>query len=858
MMQKRTIYSLLLTSFILVFALSTAYAQTVQIQSKTVLRCDQGYLNITVNNPDDISAFEIILEVQSTTGGAFFDNLLVHWDPDLTVLTNRIVDLTGVNHTSPDTIRIAGMLIDAGDACLMAGDMPFDVAQVEFLTNDVCSGTITFSAATWSYGCTTAQTQFVDCATTELVPAAVTNGVVTIANEEPYIVTPVADTAIHWGDSYIGQIVADDPDLVNSCEQLSYHRVSGPTNLTVNSSTGRITWPTVCGNVGCHTVVVEVRDLCDAVVLDTFNVDVFNIPPWITCPTEPTNIIWGYEASGTVEADDPDSGCTNLYFQCVSFDGPGNCGAVTVDPATGDWSWPTMEDNAYLGDFQLCIKVSDGANTDPCSPENADTCCLTIHVIPTIRVHIEKTHDTYQGRMEWVSIYLDETIDPPDSIGGFDFLLHYDPTALTFMSAVPGQMLTNCNWEYFVYRVGPNGNCGSNACPSGYVRLVAIAETNNGQNHPDCFFSIPAELAQLQFLVTNDRTFECQYIPITFKWYDCGDNAISSRTGDTLFIDRAIYDFEGHLIWDEDDDVMFPEDARLPFVGAPDDCLNPLPNKPDAVRLIDFWEGGIDIICADSIDFRGDVNLNDVPYEIADAVLFSNYFVFGLPVFTVNPEGQIAATDVNADGLTLSVGDLVYLIRVIVGDADPYPKTTVAPVEARYLHTPSGVLSVPDVEMGAAFVVIEGEATPQLLADQMELKYNFDGTNTRILVYSLEGHSFTGNFLNVPGEIVSIEMATAEGNPVMAKQQPTEYALHQNYPNPFNPTTTIKFSVKEQTQYRLVIYNVTGREVASWSGSADPGDHEIVWNAAGNASGIYFYKLEAGAFSDTKKMVLLK
>jgi len=66
--------------------------------------------------------------------------------------------------------------------------------------------------------------------------------------------------------------------------------------------------------------------------------------------------------------------------------------------------------------------------------------------------------------------------------------------------------------------------------------------------------------------------------------------------------------------------------------------------------------------------------LNNIAYEIADAVVFTNYFIRGMRAFTINPAGQIAATDVNADGLTLTVSDLSLLIRVIVGDADPVPK----------------------------------------------------------------------------------------------------------------------------------------------------------------------------------------
>jgi hypothetical protein len=72
MMRKRMIYSLLLTSFILVFALASSQAQTVTFESKSAKRCENGVLNVTVDSPSDLSAVEIVFEVTSTSGGAFF------------------------------------------------------------------------------------------------------------------------------------------------------------------------------------------------------------------------------------------------------------------------------------------------------------------------------------------------------------------------------------------------------------------------------------------------------------------------------------------------------------------------------------------------------------------------------------------------------------------------------------------------------------------------------------------------------------------------------------------------------------------------------------------------------------------
>jgi hypothetical protein len=167
-------------------------------------------------------------------------------------------------------------------------------------------------------------------------------------------------------------------------------------------------------------------------------------------------------------------------------------------------------------------------------------------------------------------------------------------------------------------------------------------------------------------------------------------------------------------------------------------------------------------------------------------------------------------------------------------------------------------MTVDGAKIGAAFVVAEGEVTPELRADGMEMRYAFDGTNTRILVYSMEANSFTGEFLNVNGNVLSIEMATAEGNQVNAKLIPTNFSLAQNYPNPFNPTTSIAFSLPMASDYTLTIFNVSGQTITTFEGANEAGNVVLDWDANDLASGIYFYRLDAGSFSETKKMVLLK
>ncbi|MCH7548715.1 MAG: T9SS type A sorting domain-containing protein, partial [Candidatus Krumholzibacteriota bacterium] len=78
-------------------------------------------------------------------------------------------------------------------------------------------------------------------------------------------------------------------------------------------------------------------------------------------------------------------------------------------------------------------------------------------------------------------------------------------------------------------------------------------------------------------------------------------------------------------------------------------------------------------------------------------------------------------------------------------------------------------------------------------------------------------------------------------------------------PNPFNPVTRISYVLTEQGHARLVVYNVKGQRVATLvDGVMSSGEHVVTWNAKGVSSGVYFYRLTVGDFSETRRMVLLK
>jgi hypothetical protein len=108
-----------------------------------------------------------------------------------------------------------------------------------------------------------------------------------------------------------------------------------------------------------------------------------------------------------------------------------------------------------------------------------------------------------------------------------------------------------------------------------------------------------------------------------------------------------------------------------------------------------------------------------------------------------------------------------------------------------------------------------------------------------------------GTVVALPENVTSIEDF---GNTI-----PTEFALSQNYPNPFNPSTTIRFALPSAQQVKLTIFNVLGQQVATLvNDELSAGEYTYRFNANNLVSGMYFYRIEAGSFTEIRRMMLLK
>jgi len=134
--------------------------------------------------------------------------------------------------------------------------------------------------------------------------------------------------------------------------------------------------------------------------------------------------------------------------------------------------------------------------------------------------------------------------------------------------------------------------------------------------------------------------------------------------------------------------------------------------------------------------------------------------------------------------------------------------------------------------------------------------WRFD-EGTGLLAGDSSGHGNTGTLTNGPSWVPSSAPITSVQ--LLDKLIPNRFSLEQNFPNPFNPSTNISFTLPLKTFVLLKVFNILGEEVATLvNEELPPGTHLHQWNAGAMPSGVYLYRLQAGSFTETKKLILLR
>ncbi|MBD3381355.1 MAG: hypothetical protein GF404_04075 [candidate division Zixibacteria bacterium] len=342
-----------------------------------------------------------------------------------------------------------------------------------------------------------------------------------------------------------------------------------------------------------------------------------------------------------------------------------------------------------------------------------------------IRVMIGNADWVPLGDSAIIPVTIEHNLMFPELVG-FELDVAYEEAPLDFSGAIEGDLLTDCGWEYFEYR----------KLGDGLIRLTAIADILNSTN-PTCnLIQNSGNLAYLVFHVTTDNQWECHTSPVKFKWLDCASNSFVNGGGDTIVYSDRVYSHNWHFgVYEE-----IQQDDEFPTsFGTPDSCMGLGGNV--TIRLADFVNGYVDILCSDTISNRGDLNLNQIANEVADWVIYSAYFLLGLNAFTLDVEAQTAASDINADGLTLTMRDFIYQLRIIIGDVPPIPKRFSAPgsdtaIFIQDLSANTVILNYPD-SLAGAHLVFSGDVDPDqdyAGPDNTPISAEFQYDTTRVLI----------------------------------------------------------------------------------------------------------------------------
>ncbi|OGC94416.1 MAG: hypothetical protein A2142_07235 [candidate division Zixibacteria bacterium RBG_16_48_11] len=417
-----------------------------------------------------------------------------------------------------------------------------------------------------------------------------------------------------------------------------------------------------------------------------------------------------------------------------------------------------------------------------------------------------------------------------DSVGGCQLLLHYDPSALVLKSVTRTGTRTQ-NWESFSVVLDQGGNQGD-------IKIVGIANLPNQISTPPLDTG-QGPITKLTFQISENPIFAGFKIPVIFKFTDQLDNTLSDHLGNLIEQTSLTYKSGSVLI------------------------------KSLTVLL-------------------GDINLNGFAFDIGDAVQLANYFID--PVGNALNAQQIANSDVNQDGITASIADLVFLIRRIVegpglaglvqGVANIAAGT--AEIELQRRSTGTKVSLNSSSEIGGLHFVFRHAADHAVVPEFSSQLSDFDAWYSdqsgvlRIIIFNFKGNSLPSGSWELftiddsQAKIEELGVSSAAGYLMQSFYHEltavgnSGLTLEQNYPNPFNQETQIAFYLAKSDQVRLEIYNIrgqkvkelvdqdfaVGRHVVRWDGKNDSGENV--------ATGIYLYRLVSGGGSMAKKLIFIK
>lgn len=249
--------------------------------------------------------------------------------------------------------------------------------------------------------------------------------------------------------------------------------------------------------------------------------------------------------------------------------------------------------------------------------------------------------------------------------------------------------------------------------------------------------------------------------------------------------------------------------------------------------------GGLSQMGTISWQFEGEWSEDNAGNWCIQAFMDTSSAMPPYAIIETSPDDTLQFGQVDTTGATSRTLDLIIYNR---GGSDPLEVSQLAilPITIRSVFTINPTTATIDA------------------GDSAIIQITFNPSAVRTYNGTL---SITNNSQNMPNISLIIRSEGVHGVSAddPAGALPTAFALEQNFPNPFNPATEIRFALPTASNVRLSVFNVIGQEIAILAdGMHNAGVHSVSFDASQLPAGVYFYRLEAGSFSDIRKMLLLK
>ena len=307
--------------------------------------------------------------------------------------------------------------------------------------------------------------------------------------------------------------------------------------------------------------------------------------------------------------------------------------------------------------------------------------------------------------------------------------------------------------------------------------------------------------------------------------------------GDTIFVKARITNPENH-----------PVSVYAKINGAVVSFSDSLQLYDDGLHFDEnpndnIWGNARMLQGLDEDIYKMDIYTRDISLSTTHKSRFSNYFSTAGPII------------IDTFSLEISEDTLVTLknFRLKNVGAD----RTVENVKAELKTSDSIVTKI------IKNIVSFGDIAPGSSSNNVSSAFQFfisSSANVDSIVFELEiSSNGIVYWMVASNDTVTMEDSVTVDIKDKFDYQPNEFALEQNYPNPFNPTTTINYSVPRTAVVTLKVYDILGREISTLVNEEKPaGNYSVNFNASNLSSDIYFYRMQAGTFVETKKLTLLK